>query len=127
VVLTGAHSIIYSTNPEADRAFFRDVLGLPIVDVGHGWLIFGPPPSEVAVHPSAENGRHEFYLMCADIEAFVGKMKVASVACGPIQDQGWPPHARITSRRRRAGRLSAEACTAASQGLTIQPNAWEPR
>jgi len=89
VLLTGAHSIIYSKNPEADRAFFRDVLGLPNVDVGQGWLIFGLPPSEVAVHPSDQNGRHEFYLMCADIEAFVGKMKAASVACGPIQDQGW--------------------------------------
>ena len=51
-MITGAHSIIYSTNAEADRAFFRDVLKLTNVDVGHGWLIFGLPPAEVAVHPS---------------------------------------------------------------------------
>ena len=95
-MLTGAHSIIYSTNPEADRAFFRDVLGLSHVDVGHGWLIFGLPPSEVAVHPSDQNGRHEFYLMCADIEAFVGKMTAASVVCGPIQDQGWGLLTRVS-------------------------------
>ena len=58
-MLIGAHSIIYSKNPEADRAFFRDVLRLPNVDVGHGWLIFGLPPSEVAVHPADANNRHE--------------------------------------------------------------------
>ncbi len=51
-MIVGAHSIIYSTDPEADRAFLRDVLGFPNVDVGGGWLIFGLPPAEVAVHPS---------------------------------------------------------------------------
>jgi hypothetical protein len=49
-MLTGAHSIIYSRNADADRAFLRDVLGLPNVDAGDGWLIFGLPPAEVAVH-----------------------------------------------------------------------------
>jgi hypothetical protein len=44
-MITGAHSIIYSTNPEADRAFLRDVLHFPNVDVGGGWLIFGLSPS----------------------------------------------------------------------------------
>jgi catechol 2,3-dioxygenase-like lactoylglutathione lyase family enzyme len=85
----GAHSIIYSRNPDADRAFLRDVLGLPNVDVGEGWLIFGLPPSEVAVHPSAENNAHEFYLMCDDVEAFVADMKVHGVACSAVKDQGW--------------------------------------
>ena len=47
-MLTGAHAIIYSTDAEADRAFLRDVLKLPNVDVGGGWLIFGLPPSELA-------------------------------------------------------------------------------
>ena len=57
--ITGAHSILYSTNPEADRAFLRDVLGFPHVDAGGGWLIFGLPPAEVAVHPSGSNDVHE--------------------------------------------------------------------
>ena len=74
-MITGAHSIIYSRKPEADRAFLRDVLGMPHVDVGGGWLIFGLPPAEVAVHPSESNGVHEFYLMCADLEAFLAEMK----------------------------------------------------
>jgi hypothetical protein len=88
-MLIGAHSIIYSTNPDADRAFLRDVLILPNVEVGEGWLIFGLPPAEVAVHPSDKNDRHEFYLMCDDVEAFVAEMKTHNVACGPVQDQGW--------------------------------------
>ena len=68
-MIIGAHSIIYSTNPDADRAFLRDVLKLTNVDVGGGWLIFGLPPAEVAVHPSDKNDVHEFCLMCDDVEA----------------------------------------------------------
>jgi hypothetical protein len=88
-MIIGAHSIIYSTSPEADRAFLRDVLELTSVDVGDGWLIFGLPPAEVAVHLSGENGVHEFYLMCDDVKAFVSKMGKSSIACGPVQNLGW--------------------------------------
>ena len=95
-MLIGAHSIIYSTNPDADRAFLRDVLALPKVDVGGGWLIFGLPPAEVAVHPSDTNDRHELYLMCDDIEAFVAEMKTHKIACGAVQDQGWGLLSQIT-------------------------------
>lgn len=87
--ITGAHSIIYSLNAEADRAFFRDVLKFPNVDVGSGWLIFGLPPSEVAVHPSNENDVHELYLMCDDINAFLEEMNGRGVDCEPVDDQGW--------------------------------------
>ena len=95
-MITGAHSIIYSKNPEADRAFLRDVLQLTSVDVGQGWLIFGLPPAEVAVHPSDENSVHEFYLMCDDIEAFAAQMKKNGIACGPVDDQGWGLLSRLT-------------------------------
>ena len=95
-MLIGAHSIIYSTNPEADRAFLRDVLALPNLDVGGGWLIFGLPPAEVAVHPSNKNDVHEFYLMCDDVEAFVEEMKTHDVACSPVQNQGWGLLTRMT-------------------------------
>ena len=88
-MINGAHSIIYSTNPEADRAFFRDVLELPNVDVGGGWLIFGLPPAEVAVHPSEKNDVHEFYLMCEDVNALVTELKRRGISCGPVKDQGW--------------------------------------
>ena len=88
-MLIGAHSIIYSTNPDADRAFLRDVLTLPNVDVGEGWLIFGLPPAEVAVHPSNKNDVHELYLMSDDVEALVAEMKTHNITCGPVQNQGW--------------------------------------
>ena len=95
-MITGAHSIIYSTNPDADRTFLRDVLGFPHVDVGHGWLIFGLPPAEVAVHPSDRNDVHALYLMCDDVEAFVAEMTTRHVACGPIQNQGWGLVTQVT-------------------------------
>jgi len=88
-MITGAHSIIYSKKPEADRAFLREVLSLPHVDAGDGWLIFGLPPAEVAVHPSAKNNLHEFYFMCDDVEAFVAEMQRRHIACDPTHDMGW--------------------------------------
>jgi hypothetical protein len=95
-MIIGAHSIIYSTKPAADRAFLRDVLKLTHVDVGDGWLIFGLPPSEVAVHPSDENDVHEFYLMCDDVEAFIAQMKKHAIDCGPVQNQGWGLLTQVT-------------------------------
>ena len=106
----GAHSIIYSIAPEEDRAFLGDVLRLPNVDVGEGWLIFGLPPAEVAVHPSNENDVHEFYLMCDYIDAFVEEMKTHNIACTPVQDQGWVGFHRSRCRWRQARHLSAAAC-----------------
>lgn len=58
-MLTGAHAIIYSRDAETDRAFLEDALGLPHVDVGHGWLISGLPPSEIAVHPADGSEKHD--------------------------------------------------------------------
>jgi hypothetical protein len=95
-MINGAHAIVYSTNPEADRAFFRDVLKLSHIDVGHGWLIFGLPPAEVAVHPAETNGRHELYLMCDDIEAFAAAMTQRGIACTAVQDQGWGRLSQVT-------------------------------
>lgn len=88
-MINGAHAIIYSTNPEADRAFLRDVLAFPHVDVGHGWLIFSLPPAEVAVHPASQNDAHELYFMCDDIEAFIAQMATHKVACSDVQSMGW--------------------------------------
>ena len=95
-MISGAHSIIYSTNPEADRAFLGDVLGLPNVDAGDGWLIFGLPPAELVVHPSAKNDVHEFYLMCHDVEVLIAKMKDHNINCTPVENQGWGLLTRVT-------------------------------
>ena len=88
-MITGDHSIIYSTDADADRAFFKDLLNLPSVDTGGGWLIFGLPPSEVAVHPSETNGIHELYLLTDDVEEFVEQMEMRGVSIGPVRDEGW--------------------------------------
>jgi len=95
MLLNGAHAIIYSKKAEADRAFLRDVLKLPHVDAGEGWLIFGLPPSEIAVHPGDNDG-HELYLMCADIEAFAKEMKKRKVPCSEVMNRGWGLLCQIT-------------------------------
>jgi hypothetical protein len=95
-MIIGAHSIVYSKSPQADRDFLRDVLGLPHVDVGEGWLIFGLPPSEVAVHPSEKNDVHEFYLMCTDVAAFIAAVEARGIQCGPVRDQGWGLLTQVT-------------------------------
>src|SRR5579864_5325119 len=87
--IIGAHSIIYSTNPDADRAFLRDTIKLTHVDVGGGWLIFGVPPAEVAVHPAEKNGAHELYLMCDNVAGFVADMARSNIACEPVTEQSW--------------------------------------
>lgn len=89
-MITGAHAVLYSRDAEALRGFLRDVLGLPGVDAGDGWLIFGLPPAEVAAHPADVGGRHELYLMCDDIAATVAELSAKGVelAC-PVQDVGW--------------------------------------
>lgn len=88
-MITGAHSIIYSTNVTADRAFLRDVFRLPHVDAGEGWLIFGLPPAEVAIHPSQKNDVQEFYFMCDDLAALVAELEKQKIACEPVRDQGY--------------------------------------
>jgi len=88
-MITGAHAVIYSTDWEADRAFLRDVLGLPHVDAGNGRLIFGLPPAELAIHEGKRNSVHEQYLICDDVQAFVGEMARRGVACSAPQDHGW--------------------------------------
>ncbi len=95
-MIHGAHIIVYSTNADADRAFFRDVLQYPSVDAGHGWLIFRMPPAELAVHPSDENDVHELYFMCDDVRAFIAAMRAKNVACSPVEEQRWGSITRLT-------------------------------
>lgn len=94
-MIFGAHVIVYSRDAEADRAFLRDVLGFPFVDIGHGWLIFTLPPAEVAVHPAGDNGRHELYFMCDDIRAEVAALQAKGVSCSDVQEERWGSITRI--------------------------------
>jgi hypothetical protein len=95
-MIIGAHSILYSTDAEADRAFLKDVLQFSHVDVGHGWLIFGLPPAEVAVHPADKNDVHELYLMVDDVHAFIAEMQSRNVATTEAQELPWGVLTHIT-------------------------------
>lgn len=97
-MITGFHTLIYSDDADATRAFFRDVLEWPWLDAGGGWLIFKTPPTELGVHPSASDdgeewGRvptHQLSLMCDDLEATVADLVAKGVVVsGDIEDQGF--------------------------------------
>ncbi len=94
-MINGAHVIVYSKDAEADKAFIKNVLKFKYVHVHKGWLIFKLPPSEVAIHPSDENDRHEFYLMTDDLDAEMSELTKAGVACGEISQQAWGRLTRI--------------------------------
>jgi catechol 2,3-dioxygenase-like lactoylglutathione lyase family enzyme len=89
-VISGVHAIIFTRDAEADRAFFGDVLDLPSVDAGDGWLIFSLPPAELAAHPTDGDAHHELYLMCEDVRATVEELGGKGVEfTREISDEGF--------------------------------------
>lgn len=98
-MIIGSHVLFYSKDPEADRRFFRDVLGFRSVDVGEGWLIFAMPPAEAAFHPTdqaftQQHAGHALlgavlYLMCDDLQALAASLKKKNVICTEFQEAGW--------------------------------------
>ena len=88
-MINGAHIIIYTQDPEADRSFFNNVLGFPNVDVGNGWLIFGLPPAEAAFHPADRGKDHELYLMTDDVNDLVAHLRQQNFTCEDVSDEGW--------------------------------------
>ncbi|MGO4616140.1 VOC family protein [Nocardia sp. 2YAB30] len=67
-MITAVHTLVYAKDPDAARAFFRDVLQWPNVDAHDGWLLFATGPSELGVHPTEGAPGHEISLMCDDLE-----------------------------------------------------------
>ena len=96
-MISGAHIVLFSKDAEADRNFFRDVLGLANVDAGHGWLIFALPQAEAAFHPTgpAEEGRHELYLMCDDLQTEIAALSARGVECTEVVEERWGSVTRI--------------------------------
>src|SRR3984957_1785469 len=89
-MLIGAPVIVYSKDAEADRAFFRDVLGFKSVDAGHGWLIFALPSAEAAFHPSdKDDSVHELYFMCDDLKAEMALLASKNVKCSAVHEERW--------------------------------------
>ncbi len=87
-MISGIHAIVFSPAADEVRSFFRDILALPSVDAGSGWLIFALPPAELAVHPD-ESPRHELYLMTDDLDATVAALATHCVEAGAIEEQRW--------------------------------------
>lgn len=94
-MVSGAHVIVYSKNPDADRAFFRDVLGFKSVDAGHGWLIFGLPPAEAAFHPSDDNSAHELCFLCDDLKSEMASLAKKHVKFSDVQEVRWGSIAKM--------------------------------
>ena len=99
-MIIGSHFLLYSKDPEADRAFFRDVLGFRYVDAGEGWLIFAMSPAEAGIHPldggefSQRHAGHELlgavlYLMCDDLKGHIAALQVKNVNCSEIETAPW--------------------------------------
>lgn len=98
-MITGAHILLYSTQAEADRAFFRDVLGFPYVDAGEGWLIFGLPAAEAGIHPAEgstgpDPGGHRLlgaalYLMCDNLPLLMNSLRAKGVRFGEMEEAAW--------------------------------------
>jgi hypothetical protein len=113
-MIIGTHVLLYSENPEADRAFFRDVLEFPAVDAGGGWLIFGMSPAEMGIHPAERNKRQVhggrdllgavIYLMCDDLSAMVRSLQARKVTCSPIEEEEWGIKTLFCAPQRRRGR-----------------------
>ena len=94
-MISGAHVMIFTQDEAADRAFLRDVLEIPCIDSGGGWLIFRLPPAELGVH-SGENGFHQVYFICDDVDAFVEAMAAKGVSTQPVQAQDWGRSTGVT-------------------------------
>jgi len=104
-MITSSHAIIYAEDAEKARAFFRDVLEFPYIDVHDGWLIFKLPPAELGIHPAgaagdptsgAPSGHHELYLMCDNVEETVADLTAKGVEfTSPVEDQGFGRLARL--------------------------------
>src|SRR5689334_14337688 len=97
-MINGIHTLFYSSAPDEARAFLSDVLGLPSIDVGGGWLIFAAPPGELAIHPTGDEddeGKNpacptEVNLMCTDIRATIADLRAKGIeVTKEVSDEGW--------------------------------------
>jgi predicted enzyme related to lactoylglutathione lyase len=95
MAIIGTHALLYTSEPDAVRALFRDVFGWRHVDAGHGWLVFALPPAELGVHPAEgptfESGvRHQLSFMCDDIHETIADLRSKGIEVrGEPQDEGY--------------------------------------
>lgn len=98
-MIRGCHTMFYTSQPEAFRAFVRDKLGFPAHDLGHGWLIFDLPEADLGCHPAsgmvsekdgAPSGTHSISFYCDDVNKTMAELKAKGVEfTKPIEDHGY--------------------------------------
>ena len=88
-MISGAHVMIFTRDEDADRAFLRDVLELPCIDSGGGWLIFKLPPTELGVHSGERNDVHELYLLTENLDSTLQKLETKGVTCDEPRSASW--------------------------------------
>jgi len=88
-MISGAHVMIFTRDEAADRAFLRDMLEIPCIDSGGGWLIFKLPPAELGIHGGERNDVHQLYLMCDDLDAEIERLAGQGVACAEVKTASW--------------------------------------
>jgi catechol 2,3-dioxygenase-like lactoylglutathione lyase family enzyme len=111
-MIKGVHTMFYSSEAEALRAFLRDKLGFPYNDVGEGWLIFDLPEADMGCHPADESGKrgksagtHDISFYCDNIEKTVSELKARGVEFTEgIEDRGYG----LVTRFRMPGSVSVE-------------------
>ena len=93
-MIQGVHTMFYTSQPEALRAFLRDKLGFKATDVGEGWLIFDMPEADMGCHPadndSAPSGTHDISFYCDDIRKTMKELKSRGVEfTADVADHGY--------------------------------------
>ncbi len=96
-MIRGVHTMFYTSEAEAMRAFLRDKLGFSATDVGDGWLIFDLPEADMGCHPADDSGQHgkpsgtpDISFYCDDIEQTVAELKAKDVEfTQEIEDVGY--------------------------------------
>jgi hypothetical protein len=100
-MIKGVHTMFYSSEPVALRAFIRDKLGFSFTDVGGGWLIFDVPEADMGVHPAAgsggsadghgqPSGTHNISFYCEDVKKTKAELEARGVEFSKtISDQGF--------------------------------------
>jgi catechol 2,3-dioxygenase-like lactoylglutathione lyase family enzyme len=95
MAIIGTHMLLYTSEPDAVRAIFRDVFSFEFVDTGHDWLIFALPPAELGVHPGEgptfdAGVRHQLTFMCDDLDATIDELRAKGIVIeGEPENEGW--------------------------------------
>jgi catechol 2,3-dioxygenase-like lactoylglutathione lyase family enzyme len=98
-MIRGIHGLLYSSDPDATRSFFRTKLHLPGGDIGGGWWIFDFREGDMGIHPvddAADAGGHDVSFYCDDLRAEVAELQKRGVTTDEIEDRGYGLVTHIT-------------------------------